>query len=175
MSRKTWNAVDLSGQRFGRLVALEKADRAKSGATMWLCKCDCGNIVSVQYSNLKRGATQSCGCLNQENRESRNYKHGGSYRGKTDRLYRVWRGMIGRCEDPKNNSYKHYGAKGVSVCGDWKDYKLFREWAVKTGYDPNAKRGECTLDRINPYGNYEPNNCRWVSMKIQSNNRRKNQ
>lgn len=141
---------------------------------MWLCKCDCGSIVSVQYSNLKRGATRSCGCLNKEKRESRNYKHGGSFRGKADRLYRVWRGMIGRCEDPKNNSYKHYGEKGVSVCDEWKNYKLFREWANDHGYDQNARRGECTLDRIDPFGNYEPDNCRWVSMKIQNNNRRKN-
>lgn len=73
--------VNLSGQRFGRLVAVERAPRSKGGATMWACKCDCGNMVTVQYSNLKRGATQSCGCLNHENRVN-HIKHGGNRRGK---------------------------------------------------------------------------------------------
>jgi hypothetical protein len=172
MSRTAWNSVDLSGQRFGRLVAIEKTERSSCGATMWMCKCDCGNLVSVQYSNLKSGATQSCGCLNQENCTNRNRKHNGSFRGKVERLYRVWRGMLGRCEDPKNNSYRYYGLVGISVCDDWKDYEKFRSWAIEHGYDETAERGQCTLDRIDPFGNYEPSNCRWATMKTQSNNRR---
>lgn len=174
MRGSTWNSVDLSGQRFGRLAAVERTGRSDCGATMWLCKCDCGNFVSVQYSNLKSGATKSCGCLNRENREKRNYKHGGSQRGKCERLYRVWRGMQERCKNPKNISYKHYGAVGVSVCEEWNDYAAFRSWAIENGYDSSAKRGECTLDRINPFGNYCPENCRWANMKTQSNNKRVN-
>ena len=141
---------------------------------MWRCKCDCGNVVSVQYSNIKSGATKSCGCLNREIHAKRNYKHGGNFRGKTERLYRVWRGMHERCENPDNISFKYYGAVGVSVCEEWKDYAVFRKWATEHGYSENAERGQCTLDRVDPFGNYEPENCRWVDMKTQSNNRRAN-
>lgn len=172
MSGNGWNSIDLSGQRFGRLVAVERTERSRCGATMWLCRCDCGNLVSVQYSNLKHGATKSCGCLNRENRENRNHKHGGSPRGKNERLYRVWRGMHERCENPHHISFKHYGAIGVTVCEEWGDYAEFRCWAIENGYDESAKRGECTLDRVDPFGNYCPENCRWVDMKTQSNNKR---
>lgn len=173
MGKKAWNSVDLVGQRFGRLVVSERLERSGCGATKWLCKCDCGNLVSVQYSNLKSGATKSCGCLNQENREKRNRKHGGSFRGKTERLYRVWRGMLGRCEDPKNNSFKYYGLAGISVCEEWRDYGSFRNWAIEHGYDENAKRGECTIDRIDVYGDYCPENCRWITNTEQQRNKRK--
>lgn len=166
--------IDLSGQRFGRLVAIERAPRSKCGATMWVCKCDCGNRVTVQYSNLKRGATQSCGCLNDEHRIN-NIKHGGNRRGKTERLYRVWRGMIERCTRPENISFRYYGQLGVTICNEWKEYAAFKKWALDAGYDPNAKRGECTLDRIDPFKNYCPDNCRWVSMEQQNKNRRADQ
>lgn len=154
---------------------MKRAEKSDCGATVWLCKCDCGNVVSAQYSNLKRGATKSCGCLNREKREERNRKHGGSVHGKTERLYRVWRGMHERCESPKHISFKHYGAVGVSVCEEWNDYAAFRSWAFENGYDETAERGACTIDRINPFGNYEPKNCRWASMKTQSNNKRVSQ
>lgn len=91
----------------------------------------------------------------------------------TERLYHVWASMKQRCSNPNNNSYKNYGGKGVTVCKEWaSDYMIFRDWALLTGYDKSAPRGRCTLDRIDPYGDYEPKNCRWVDAKIQANNRR---
>ena len=81
--------------------------------------------------------------------------------------------MKKRCENPNCASYKWYGAKGVIVCEEWHDYTKFKEWALSSGYDDTAKKGDCTIDRINPYGNYEPSNCRWVNMKVQANNKRK--
>lgn len=91
----------------------------------------------------------------------------------TERLYHVWVSMKQRCYNPNNNRYANYGAKGVTVCKEWlHDYLAFRDWALLAGYDKDAPRGKCTLDRIDPLGNYEPSNCRWVDMKTQVSNKR---
>lgn len=84
----------------------------------------------------------------------------------------VWAEIGQRCNNHKNKSYKYYGAKGVSRCEEWDDYGEFREWAYNNGYDDLAKFGVCTIDRINPYGDYEPNNCRWVTIAEQNRNKR---
>ena len=91
------------------------------------------------------------------------------------RLYAVWMSMKQRCLNPRNQKYKNYGARGIKVCDEWKkSYKTFETWAYANGYDDVAPKGECTIDRINVNGNYEPNNCRWVNSKIQGNNKRDN-
>lgn len=91
------------------------------------------------------------------------------------RLYRVLQDMKSRCYNSKNNNYKNYGGKGIIICDEWnKDYLKFEEWALSNGYDKNAPRGKCTIDRINPNGNYEPNNCRWVDMRTQLYNTSQN-
>lgn len=83
------------------------------------------------------------------------------------RLYRIWNGMIRRCELFSSGSYKWYGAKGISVCSDWRrSYESFRDWAHENGYKENL-----TLDRIDGEKDYSPNNCRWITMKDQQNNR----
>ena len=79
------------------------------------------------------------------------------------------------CENSNHRDYKLYGAKGVTVCEEWHDYTVFKEWTLKNGYNENAEKGECTIDRINPYGNYEPSNYRWVSMEVQRKNKRVHQ
>ena len=94
-------------------------------------------------------------------------KHGES---KT-RLYGVWGNMRFRCNNPNDDHYKYYGAKGIKVCKEWDDFTAFRDWALANGYDENAPIGVCTIDRIDVNGNYEPSNCRWVDAKIQSQNR----
>lgn len=95
-------------------------------------------------------------------------------RSRTPRLYETWRSMKRRCEQPSHTFYKYYGAKGVSVCEEWHDFSTFAHWAVENGYDINAPKGKCTLDRIDTDGNYEPSNCRWVDMKVQNNNKPSN-
>lgn len=166
---------DITGQRFGRLVALRAVGTQKypCGAklTLWECQCDCGNKTTVTLSALTTGNTKSCGCLSNDRIGKMNRTHGETH----SRLYVVWMQMRKRCQNPHDRSYRWYGAKGVSVCKEWDEsYVAFRDWAVDNGYDSTAKRGICTLDRINPFGNYEPSNCRWVDQKTQRQNVRSN-
>lgn len=169
---------DLTGQTFGRLTVIEESGRSSNGSVLWLCRCSCGKMKTATASHLLGGYIQSCGCLNKqraaENCISRT-KHGDARHGTQvgfRRLYRVWHNMMDRCYRENAEPYKNYGGRGIRVCSDWHDYARFKEWATAAGYDSEAPYGQCTLDRINPDGNYEPSNCRWVSMKVQADNRR---
>jgi hypothetical protein len=93
---------------------------------------------------------------------------------RSNRIYNVWATMVNRCTNKKRSEYKYYGGRGIKVCDEWLNYDNFYEWAYFTGYNEDAKQGVCTLDRIDTDGNYEPSNCRWVTMKIQQRNRRNN-
>ena len=159
---------DISGERFGRLVVLKQNGRTSDRHIIWECKCKCGNIVNVSSRDLIGGHTKSCGCFQKDATRKARYKHGD----RGGRLYIVWQSMKKRCENPKDKSYKWYGAKGISVCPEWHDYLTFKKWAISNGYDENAKQWDCTIDRINPYGDYEPSNCRWASMAEQAKNKR---
>lgn len=94
-------------------------------------------------------------------------KYGKYYGLSSDRLYTVWRSMVTRCNSTEGNY------ADVDMCDEWRDYFAFREWALSTGYDYDAPRGQCTLDRINPFGNYEPSNCRWADWYTQQHNKRR--
>lgn len=99
----------------------------------------------------------------------RGYKHGGT----GTRLHKVWTMMKQRCSNPNIVEYHRYGGRGIKVCDEWLSFVNFRDWAMANGYDPEAPRGECTLDRIDNDGNYEPSNCRWIDLKEQMANRPK--
>lgn len=164
--------IDITGQRFGRLVAVEISPRGQGTRTMWKCKCDCGNTTVASISNLRNGHTQSCGCLQISRVSEALRTHGHKGAQSVDRLYPVWRAMKQRCFLRTSKAYKYYGGRGITVCDAWMKYENFMEWAYTHGYDHNASRGKCTIDRIDVNGNYDPSNCRFVDMVVQNNNKR---
>jgi len=154
---------DLTGQRFGKLTVIEFVGTRNKKA-VFKCVCDCGNECEKTGTLLSTGKTRSCGCLAANNTDQTT--HGFS---KTH-LYGVWSTMKSRCCNPKSQHYKNYGARGISVCDEWKnDFIAFRAWALENGYEEGL-----TLDRIQTNGNYEPSNCRWTTQKIQCNNKTNN-
>lgn len=155
---------DIKGMKFGRLTAIEEVYSIR-GRAFWLFRCECGNSVIASGKDVRSGNTKSCGCKKGEN----GYLDGRS----TERLYGVWCGMHTRCYNENSGSYKNYGGRGISIAEEWHDYSKFRAWAIANGYDESAPKGVCTIDRINNDGNYEPGNCRFVSMKVQAANKRK--
>ena len=155
---------DLSGKRFGKLVAVSSFYDKEKKITLWECRCDCGNVCLVRANRLVHNRTMSCGCLRSESNRQKKTTHGMS---KT-RLYNAWHSMKARCYNPTNHNYIHYGNRGIVVCDEWKNsFEEFYKWAVSNGYQDGL-----TLDRIDNDKYYGPDNCRWTTMKVQNNNRR---
>lgn len=159
--------VDITGRRFGRLVALKAAGKNKWGNYLWECKCDCGNLHIVAQGKLKQGKSKSCGCYRKEIKVKQLEKHGLTTGGKPRTLI-IWNGMKARCLNEKAISYKSYGARGIKICNDWLVFENFHNWAVANGYND-----ELTIDRINNDGDYEPSNCRWVTSTENKKNQRR--
>lgn len=159
---------DLTGQRFGHLVVLERAENTKHGRARWKCRCDCGNTTTVIGFHLIGGTTKGCGCLIVEGLKERSTVHG-KY---NTRLYHLWGNMKQRCYNQRDRRYNQYGGRGITVCDEWlHDFMAFHDWAMSNGYDESAPFGQCTIDRIDNDKGYRPDNCRWVDMKVQRNNR----
>lgn len=146
---------DLTGKRFGRLSVLKHIGRNNSKRQVWECLCDCGNIHTADSAALTKANTTSCGCYLKE----RITKHGGS----GTASYNTWRAMMRRCYNPKDKDYPKYGGRGIVVHDAWHSYTTF----VAEMGEPT---GNQTLDRIDPYGSYTPDNCRWASPTTQARN-----
>lgn len=153
--------IDIVGNKYAHLFVIGLAPNSRTGKPRWLCKCDCGSIKSYYGSNLKSGKTNTCStkCIFSPNR-----KHGMS---KTPE-FRSWASMMGRCYRIGTNQYHNYGGRGIKVCGRWLEFVNFFE---DMGRKPTIKH---QIDRIDSNKNYEPTNCKWSTVKEQSNNRRTN-
>ena len=161
--------VDFVGYRHGKLTVIEKADHGK---TLYKCKCDCGKIKELTpYYFLKY---LSRGCLEKENRDNLG-KHNITHGMTETKLYHTWCKMKERCYNPNIEHYGSYGGRGITVCDEWKNsFEAFRDWALNNGFNELLDRKAQSLDRINVDGNYEPDNCRWISHKEQCRNRTNN-
>lgn len=164
--------IDLTGMVFGRLTVVKRVGNyvSPSGGkrAQWLCKCSCGNEVIVIGRNLRKGLTQSCGCLQKEI-FAKNTNNPPTHRSTGTRLHNEWRGMKARCYIPSCSNYEYYGARGIKVCDEWKDnFEAFREWAINNGYTDNL-----TIDRIDVDKDYSPQNCRWITFQKNCWNRDK--
>ena len=163
---------DETGNRYGNLTVLSRADDYiwtdsaghENREVQWYCKCDCGNYTIAKGSQLRSGHTTSCGC-NISKASTKHGMHG-------TRIYRIHQGMKNRCYNPNEDSYKNYGARGITICDEWlgeNGFINFYNWAITHGY-----RDDLTINRINNDGNYEPGNCNWATFKEQANNKRTN-
>lgn len=166
MQKKGHRFLDITNHIYGRLLVLFSVHTDKKGSYKWMCRCDCGEVKVVGVTSLRNGNTKSCGCLIREGaikKGKASSTHGMSF----SREYNSWRSMKERCTNIKNNGYINYGAVGVKICDRW--IHSFENFYADMGNRPL----KTSLDRIDPFGHYEPDNCRWADQSTQSKNQKR--
>lgn len=164
------HAKDITGQRFGRLVALGPIGRTTGTRKyiLWLCQCDCGNTHKVTANNLRSGSTASCGCWLSDRVTAQNKTHGMW----NEPIYKIWTGIKDRCTNSAGSHYTRYGARGITICNEWQD--SFESFYSHVSQLPHFGEKGYSIDRIDNDGDYEPGNVRWATGTTQSRNRRTN-
>lgn len=158
--------IDLTDQVFTRLTVMQRSENDSAGHTRWKCLCDCGKIKTILGGSLSSGKTKSCGCLQKEIVSTIATTHG-KYK---HPLYKVWARMLQRCGltcGASKETKRNYQEKGIRVCHEWKEFVPFFQWASANGWESGLE-----IDRKNNDKNYTPENCRFVTHKINCQNRR---
>lgn len=156
----------IAGTRFGRLLVKEEIFGRR--LRHYLCECDCGTEKIVRRDHLLETRVRSCGCLLRESAARSHWRHGESSRQNRTVEYATWVKIKCRCQNPSDISYENYGGRGIRICDRWSD--SFESFLADMGRRPK----NTSIDRIDNNGHYEPGNCRWASIKIQSRNKRTN-
>lgn len=154
--------IDITGNLYGQLTVLSES-LPRSEPTRWICRCSCGNTKEIIGSSMKNGSTKSCGCLHIETNKKQFTKHG-DYLSK---LYTVHRAMLQRCTNLNHKHFHLYGGRGISICHQWMDFLVFKQWAITHGYQESL-----SLERVDTNQGYSPTNCCWASKERQARNRR---
>lgn len=147
---------DLTGQKIGSWTVLHRDGDITP--IRWICKCDCGTVRSVSLNSLRGGST-SCGLCKRRTEPFFVRTH-------SNRLYHAWSEMKRRCNGRCTN-HQYYGDKGISYCQEWEDFDVFANWSIENGYKPGLE-----IDRIDSDMDYTPDNCRWITHKKNSRNRK---
>ena len=160
--------IDLTGQRFGKLVALKWTGRSNTSGRIWLCRCDCGKYSEVSIGRLKSGNTRQCKDCAMEIHKVACFKNHEKRRElRRDRLHNIWNNMRSRCNNPKHKSFQYYGGKGIKIYEPWSDsFEEFKSWAISNGYNEDS-----TIERVDINKDYCPQNCIFVSKREQAYNR----
>lgn len=154
--------MDITNQKYNKLLAVRFIERDKHGNAIWECLCDCGNTSFVRLGALRAGQIKQCFKCSSNEKVKYNIKN--------DRIKSIYSDIKRRCYDESRKAFHRYGGRGIKMCDEWlKNPASFEKWSLENEYSDDL-----SIDRIDNDGDYEPSNCRWVDVYVQANNRSDN-